>query len=269
MKQTQPVQHSSHLINKPLKPKIMTKRIFLTLVAAFLTITAIHAQKTDRVILKNGTTIIGDIEKIIPEESITISDRAGNSWVFSMADVSVIDKAELKRINGGSEVSQGWVNMSTIGVLAGSQKSEYIAPFSMQTSFGYFSQRGVYTGLLAGLEFLNVNHIPLMLDMQYALGRGDVVPVLIARGGYALPSKWEDDFNNSEFTYRGGIAGAIGAGLKIGSRDGFAWDVSLLYRHMQISYTETYNWQSYENGYRDVYNRIELRVGFYLGMKNL
>ena len=260
---------SNHLVNKPHKSITMSKRIFLTLTAAILTITLIHAQKTDRVILKNGTTIIGDIEKIIPEESITINDRAGNIWVFSMTDVSVIDKAEVKRINGGSDVSMGWVNMSTIGVLAGSQKSEYIAPFSMQTSFGYFSGRGIYTGLLVGLEFLNVNHIPLMLDMQYALGRGDVVPVLIARGGYALPSKWEDEYYNNQYTYEGGIAGAVGVGLKIGSRDHFAWDVSLLYRHMQINYTESYDWQSYNNTYRDIYNRIELRVGFYLGMKNM
>jgi hypothetical protein len=247
----------------------MTKRIFITLITAILSITALHAQRTDRVILKNGTTITGDVEKIIPEESITINDRAGNSWVFSMADVAEIDKAEIKRINGGSDVSMGWVNMSTIGVLAGSQQSEYIAPFSMQTSFGYFSQKGIYTGLLTGLEFLNVNHIPLMLDFQYALGRGDVVPVLIARGGYALPSKWEDSYHNTDYTYQGGIAGAIGAGLKIGSRDGFAWDVSLLYRHMQINYTESYEWQSYDNSYKDIYNRIELRIGFYLGVKSL
>jgi hypothetical protein len=85
----------------------MSKRIFLTLITAILAITVIHAQKTDRVILKNGTTIIGDIEKIIPEESITINDRAGNIWVFSMADVSVIDKADLKRINGRQRCQHG------------------------------------------------------------------------------------------------------------------------------------------------------------------
>jgi hypothetical protein len=245
----------------------MSKRIFLTLAAAILAITVTHAQKSDRVILKNGTTIVGDIQKIIPEQTITIDDRAGNSWVFSMSDVAEIDKADVKRINGSSDVSLGWVNMSTIGVLAGSQQSDYIAPFSMQTSFGYFSGRGIYTGVLVGLEFLNVNHIPLMLDAQFALGRGDVVPVLIARGGYALPSKREDSYYNTDYTYRGGIAGAVGAGLKIGSRDHFAWDVSLLYRYMQINYTESYEWQSFDNTYKDIYNRIELRVGFYLGVK--
>ena len=260
---------SEHLTCEPFKLMTMSKRVFLTLATAILAITLIHAQKTDRVILKNGTTIVGDIQKIIPEQTITINDMAGNIWVFSMSDVSVIDKAEVKKINGGSDVSLGWVNMSTIGVLAGSQKSDYIAPFSMQTSFGYFSGRGIYTGLLVGLEFLNVNHIPLMLDMQYALGRGDVVPVLIARGGYALPSKWEDEYYNTQFTYQGGIAGAVGAGLKIGSRDYFAWDVSLLYRYMHINYTESYEWQHYNNTYKDIYNRIELRVGFYLGVKNL
>ncbi|MEX0980609.1 MAG: hypothetical protein WD577_01640 [Bacteroidales bacterium] len=247
----------------------MTKKIILSLVTAILGITVLHAQRTDRVILKNGTTIIGDVEKIIPEESITINDRAGNSWVFTMADVAEIDKVEVKRINGGSDVSLGWVNMSTIGVLAGSQQNNYIAPFSMHSSFGYFSGKGIYTGLLAGLEFLNINHIPLMADLQYALGRGDVVPVVIARGGYALPSKWEDSYHNTDYTYHGGIAGAIGVGLKIGSRDNFAWDVSLLYRHMQINYTESYEWQSFDNTYKDIYNRIEFRVGFYLGVKKL
>jgi len=134
----------------------------------------------------------------------------------------------------------------------------------MQTSFGYRTPGGIYSGLIAGIEFLNINHIPVMIDFQYALRNADVVPVVIARGGYALPSRSESEYYGSVYTYQGGVTGAVGMGLKIGSREDFAWDVSLLYRYMQIGYTEHYDYQSTDHSYKDIYNRLELRVGFML-----
>jgi hypothetical protein len=104
-----------------------------------------------------------------------------------------------------------------------------------------------------------------MADFQYYLGKGEVRPVVIARGGYALPSKRSSDHYGTAYSYSGGVTGAIGMGLKITSRERFAWDVSILYRYMEINYIEEYEWQDFPNTYKDVYNRLELRVGFYLG----
>jgi len=56
--------------------------------------------------------------------------------------------------------------------------------------------------------------------------------------------------------------------LKIRTRASFAWDVSLLYRHMRISYTEEYDYNPVDYTNLDVYNRLEIRLGFYLDLQN-
>jgi hypothetical protein len=262
----------------------MLKRILLSVIVAALVMLPATAQKSDQVILKNGSTIRGNIVSIQPEGNVTINDLAGNTWVFAMSEVKEILKTNATdqgaapstphpATHSGQEATHerfdpGFVNMTTIGFLAGSQRSDYIAPFSMQTSFGYYSGSGLYGGFLAGLEFLNINHIPVMLDVQYALRKSDVMPVLIARGGYAVPSKTNSEYYGTDFSYSGGVTGALGMGLKIRTRDGFAWDVSMLYRYMQINYTEENEWQSFPRTYKDVYNRLEIRIGFYLDVLN-
>ncbi|MEX0988263.1 MAG: hypothetical protein WD052_12375 [Bacteroidales bacterium] len=244
----------------------MFKRVFLTCIVALVTATIINAQKTDQVVLKNGSIVRGNIVKIVPDGNVTIDDHAGNTWVFPMTDVDNITETDEPANYGALTIPGEWVNMSTIGFLIGSQNSDYIAPFSMQTSFGYMAGNGVYTGVLLGMEFLNINYIPVMADFQYALGQGDVVPFLLARGGYTIPTKFNKEYYNTNIAYTGGFTGAIGMGLKITSRENFAWDVSVLYRYMQINYSETYDWQPYERIMKDIYNRIEFRLGFYLGM---
>ena len=67
-----------------------------------------------------------------------------------------------------------------------------------------------------------------------------------------------------DYTYSGGPLVGIGVGLKIKSRAHFAWDIGLLYRYQQTSYMEKYDWNQQEYSYTDVYNRIEIRLGFYI-----
>jgi hypothetical protein len=157
--------------------------------------------------------------------------------------------------------------MTSLGFLVGSQNSMYIAPFSLLTSFGYKMSNGLYNGVLTGIEFLNINHFPVMLDFQYDLRtEGNVTPVAILRGGYTIPSIREDDSYGTVSTYKGGVAGSVGVGLKIQKEPTFAWDISLLYRHMRTSYTQEYDYQQYNTEYEDRYNRIEIRFGFYFGI---
>ena len=244
----------------------MIKRLFTSILLSFFLLAFCSAQQIDQLTLKNGSVIRGTIVKLIPGDNVTMNDMAGNTWVFNMEEVEQIEKAEGQAKHVSGSLITGFVSTTTIGFLAGSQNSEYIAPFSMQTSLGYMTSSGIYGGVLAGIEFLNINHIPLMLDFQYALKSADVSPVIIARGGYMLPTKYSSEYYGAQYSYSGGPAGAIGMGLKIRSRESFAWDLSLLYRYMQINYTEEYDWQQNVNKYRDVYNRLELRVGFYIGM---
>lgn len=227
-------------------------------------IITLSAQNRDQVTLKNGSVIRGDIVEIIPDGNVTINDAAGNTWVHAMSEVSSIEQVEKPVAAVGDNYPSSWVNMTTIGFLAGSQNSNQAAPFSLLTSFGYNHSPGLYTGLGIGVETLNINHIPVFVDLQYFLRKKEVSPVLILRGGYALPSKRESDNYGNVNTFKGGLTGSIGVGLKIRTKENFAWDVDLLYRYMQISYTEHYDWNDQDYTYTDIYNRLEIRVGFYL-----
>lgn len=242
----------------------MEKRIALLLIIFTSTFITISAQQVDQVTLKNGSVIRGSIVEIVPDGKVTIDDSAGNTWVFEMNEVALISQVEPQKNQNTNNFPQGWVNMTSIGFLAGSQNSMQVAPFSLISSFGYKNSLGMYTGFATGIEFLNINHVPAMLDIQYFLRNMEVSPVVIMRAGYAIPTKREYSNYGNIYSYSGGFAGALGIGLKIRSKENFAWDVSVLYRYMQISYSETYEWNQQENNYTDEYNRIELRLGFYL-----
>lgn len=237
----------------------------LLMISLFLIpVLTLSAQNKDQVTLKNGSVIRGNIVEIIPEGNVTIDDAAGNTWVYAMSEVSNISQVEKRGAELGDNYQVGWANMTSIGFLAGSQNSMQVAPFSLLTSFGFNNSYGMYTGLGVGVETLNINHIPVFLDLQYFLSKKEVSPVIILRGGYALPSKSESDNYGNINSYKGGITGSIGLGLKIRTKENFAWDIGLMYRYMQISYSEHYDWNSQDYTYTDIYNRLEIRVGFYL-----
>jgi hypothetical protein len=91
-----------------------------------------------------------------------------------------------------------------------------------------------------------------------------VVPYVLAKGGYSLPLSSDRSEYDIDYSYNGGPLAGIGVGLKIKSRTHFAWDIGLMYRYQQTSYKEKYDWNGQEYSYKDVYNRVEIRLGFYI-----
>ncbi len=221
-------------------------------------------QTADEVTLKSGSVIRGSVIEINTDGKVTIDDAAGNTWVFKMSEIEHIHQIETDNNPSLSPYSAGWANMTSVGILAGSTNSNQIAPFSLISSFGYKNSKGIYTGIAAGMEFLNINHIPILLDLQYFTGNKEVTRVFIFRGGYALPSKSETNNYGNTISYKGGITASLGVGLKIRTIENFAWDISVLYRYMEIEYSEFNEWSQQDYLYTDIYNRLELRVGFYL-----
>lgn len=242
----------------------MNKRMLILIIVFFIPMLIINAQKTDEITLKTGSVIRGSVIEINSDEKVRINDAAGNTWVYSMDEIDHINKIEVPKSLNSDQYPEGWINMTSIGFLAGSNNSMQIAPFSLISSFGYKNSKDIYTGLATGIEFLNINHIPLLLDLQYFSGNKEVTPVVIVRGGYAIPSKTESGNSGDTKSYEGGITTSIGIGLKIRTKENFAWDINILYRHMQVKYSEYFEWSQQDYLYTDVYNRLELRLGFYL-----
>jgi hypothetical protein len=158
----------------------------------------------------------------------------------------------------------GYVNMTSMGFLAGSSNNAQLAPFSLLMVNGWLSPLGFFVGAGMGIEFLNTNYFPVFLDLRYDLIGKDLVPYLVAKVGYSFPMSSGYSENDMEYTYQGGPLAAIGVGLKIRTREHFAWDVELMYRYQKTSRSEQYGWNNQEYLYTDIYNRIEIRLGFYI-----
>lgn len=253
---------------KSFKPSVHQVSILLIIVALFTAWTPLSAQDVDHVYLKTGSLVRGNILEIAPEEHVKIEDLSGNVWFFKISEVEKITSEAYeggKRISGGPfAFEQGFVNMTSIGFLAGSANNEQVAPFSLLTVNGYRTPSGFFAGAGIGVEFLSTNFMPLFADLRYDLFGEDVVPYIVAKGGYSVPLNPEDSSYEIDYQYSGGPLLGVGVGLKIKTRRQFAWDISLLYRYQETSYKENYGWNDQEYEYTDVFNRIEIRLGFYI-----
>lgn len=232
-----------------------------------LTFSILNAQEIDHVYLKTGSVIKGQILELLPQDHVKIQDVCGNIWYHKMSEVEKItsepfDDQGLSESRDGFHM--GYVNMTSLGFLAGSSSNAQVAPFSLVTVNGWRSRTGIFVGAGLGVEFLNTNYFPIYLDLRYDLTGKDVVPYLVVKGGYSLPGTSGYSEYDVDYTYQGGALAAAGVGLKIRTREHFAWDIELMYRYQKTFRSEQYEWNNQEYLYTDIYNRIEIRLGFYI-----
>ncbi|MEN8227225.1 MAG: hypothetical protein ABFS38_03650 [Bacteroidota bacterium] len=229
---------------------------------------SMFAQDVDHVYLKNGSVIRGNILEIELADHVKIQDLCGNIWYHKISDVEKITaepyQADFNVKKESLGFDTGFVNMTSIGFLAGSSNNMQVAPFSLLMVNGWRNSLGLFAGVGMGIEFLSSNYLPVFLDLRYDLLGQDVVPYVMAKGGYSMPLSSDRSEYEIETSYSGGPLVGIGVGLKIKSRTHFAWDIGLMYRYQQTSYMERYGWNEQEYNYTDIYNRIEIRLGFYI-----
>lgn len=240
----------------------------LILIILSLITFSLNAQEVDHIYLKTGSVIRGHILEIQPVDNVRIEDLCGNIWSYKMTEVDKITSEAYQQDSkikyGPFGFEEGFVNMTSIGFLAGSSSSSQVAPFSLVMVNGWRSEFGLFAGLGLGIEFLSTNYMPLFLDVRYDLFGTDVVPYLVVKGGYSVPLSADHSEYETEYDYSGGPLFGIGVGVKIKTRSHFAWDMTLLYRYQETSYTEVYDWNKQTYNYTDIYNRIEIRLGFYI-----
>jgi len=246
--------------------------ILRTIPVAFLLATLfsplLPGQDTDHVYLKSGSVIRGKILEIEPVDHVKIEDMCGNIWYYNIAEVEKITSEpfvpEITSQKESLGFAEGFVNMTSIGFLVGSSYNDQVAPFSLLIVNGYRAPMGLFAGFGTGVEFFSTTYMPLFLDLRYDIVGSDVVPYAIARGGYGVPLASDRNQYDISYEYSGGPLFGAGIGLKIRTRKHFAWDIELMYRHQETSYTEIYDWNNQEYDYTDIFNRIEIRLGFYI-----
>jgi len=226
------------------------------------------AQDTDHVYLKSGSVIRGNILVIEPMDHVKIEDMCGNIWYYKITEVEKITSEPFEPVKGKDQKTigfdAGFVNMTSIGFLVGSSYNAQVAPFSLLMVNGYRVPNGFFAGIGTGIEFFSSSYMPFFLDLRYDLLGTDVVPYVVAKGGWGVPLSSNREEYDITYEYSGGPLFGAGIGLKIRTRNHFAWDIELLYRYQETSYKEIYDWNNQEYDYTDVFNRIEIRLGFYI-----
>lgn len=246
--------------------------IFLALILPALVfpvaIVPLIAQEVDHIYLKSGSVIRGNIIEIDPSDHVKIADLCGNIWYYQIGDVEKVTSEPFRsdrKIPGSlSGFHSGFVNMTSVGFLAGASSNLQVAPFSILMVNGWRNALGVFAGAGLGIEFLSTSYMPMFIDFRYDLYGKDVVPYIMGKGGYTVPLSSGYTEYDTDYTYAGGPLFGAGVGLKIRSRSHFAWDIELLYRYMETSYKEIYHWNDQEYNFKDIYKRLEVRLGFYI-----
>jgi hypothetical protein len=237
--------------------------LILTFASSFLL-----GQDADHVYLKSGSLIRGKILEVEPEDHVKIQDMCGNIWFYKIAEVEKItsEPFDSQFIMDQAPVGfdAGFVNMTSMGFLIGSSHNAQLAPFSLLMVNGFRTSNGLFSGIGTGVEFFSTSYLPLFIDLRYDLLGKDVVPYVVAKGGYGFPMSGDFTEYDVSYEYFGGALFGAGIGLKIRTRKHFAWDIGLLYRYQKTSYKEIYDWNNQEYEYTDIFNRIELRLGFYI-----
>lgn len=250
------------------RSNIIGKIVPLTLLLITILSSVALAQEVDHVYLKSESVIRGKILEIEPADHVKIQDLCGNVWYYQIGDVEKITSEPFEsRKNSVPETlgfGVGFVNMTSMGFMVGSSSNEQRAPLSLLMVNGYRTPKGLFAGVGTGIEFFSTNYLPLFLDLRGDLLGTDVVPYVMIRGGYGMPLSADRTEYNTTYDYSGGFLFGAGIGLKIRTRDHFAWDVELLYRYQETSYTEKYDYNNQEYEYSDIFNRIEIRLGFYI-----
>ncbi len=243
------------------------KTALLIILISTLSSSLLTAQEVDHIYLKTGSVIRGELLEVEPADHIKVQDLCGNIWYYQIDQVEKITTEPYERPGSIQKLpgfDHGFVNITSMGFLAGSSSNMQVAPFSLLMVNGWRNSLGLFAGAGVGIEFLSTNYFPVFLDLRYDLTGKDVVPYLVAKGGYSFPMSSGYSEYDTKYSYSGGPLVAAGMGLKIRTRSHFAWDVELMYRYQRTSYMESYGWSGQEYRFTDIYNRVEIRLGFYI-----
>jgi hypothetical protein len=221
----------------------------------------------DVVYLNNGSIIRGNIIEITGNKTLKI-ESCENILVFDMSEIQKITREEYEPVRTADLLkTDGYINITSFGVLAGPVENSGKAPLSIETVNAYRLNSRYSFGIGIGMELFEKAHVPLFLDCRYLLMKRNVSPFILIKGGYALPVGGDsetDTYTYQEQYSKGGPLMGTGAGLQFRLNEHNLIIMSLSYRYQQLTTTEIQrngdNKWEYDHSVK--YNRLELKFGF-------
>jgi hypothetical protein len=198
------------MLNLPnLKPFIMKKHILFVIIL-IITGFQLSAQKSKDVLyLKNGSIIRGKLIEIV-DDQYKMQTYDGSIFIYKTAEVEKFTK-ETPFFDGRKV--DGFGVAIEAGLLIGSQKSEYSAPFSFNFLLGLTSKTKNIISLGTGVEFIGRSYTPLFIEYKYIFSDRKTSPFLFFRTGAIIPLGKDEEsstsapiYNNGPRNYKGGAS---------------------------------------------------------------
>jgi len=224
----------------------------------------LSAQKTKDVLyLKNGSIIYGKLIEIV-DDQYKMQTSDGSIFIYKSSEVEKFAK-ESPFFDGRK--TEGFGFSLEAGLLAGSQHTEYAAPFSFNFLAGITSNTKNITSIGSGVEFFGRSYIPLFIEYKHIFYDRKTSPFIFARGGAVIPFGGDEQttsivysYNNGPKDYKGGASITFGTGISW-AKDDYETYLSFGYRYAHTSYVQN----EYTRGdvtYSNSLNRLEIKFGF-------
>ena len=217
-----------------------------------------------RVILKDGTSLVGEI----------VADSSGYLIVkIRRPQVIALNKSQVLYSTGNlrsgiiSAVDKkGYSIRLSTSVLAGRNSNGKVGTMSIHLSNGYQFSNGLSAGFGTGIEKLDVMVMPVYADLRFQPLKTRLSPFVWIKSGYGFPVS---DYNNGEYYYdyysepKGGTMFSTGTGIALYSWRRNAVSIGLGYRYQIIRYRQKDPWNGEsDNELITRFNRIEVQFGF-------
>jgi hypothetical protein len=241
-------------------------------------------EQQDVIYLKNGSILHGKITEIKANESITIINNCGDTWVINQIDIDRIEKEEFTSkktrikdtlIVPTSYKYSGFYSGIQLTLLKGTMDDTPLPHMSLLFTSGYQFKCGLNVGAGIGIDLLEEPYMPIVLDLKYVIRDSRVSPYFYINGGYVLALQDPDydeyyyyDYSSSyygyydrEITAHGGYTINPGMGFKFNLTNKNAILLNFGYRYMAVS--QTYNdWNGQEIDRTLKFNRLVLGLSF-------
>ena len=164
------------------------KKLFLTLILAFATLTSFAQKYSETVYLKNGSMIKGTIIEEIPNKSLKLETRDGSIFVYKMDEVEKITKEVKNRRNEYlNNLDLGFKSFVDFGGVIGSQNGGRL---EASASFGSQINQYIYIGGGLGVNYYTHRDAfvyPLFAEAKVYVPTNTIIhPFVSLRPGYGV-----------------------------------------------------------------------------------
>ena len=244
----------------------------LTFAAILLIIsTQSYSQKNrDALFLRNGSQIFGKMEQVTGGK-FSVRTTDGSLFVFDSTEVNyfvIRDNSTVAR------KKQGLGFGAEMGLLIGSQNSQYPAPFSLGLNGSYTFATKFMAEAGTGIEIIGHTFAPVYAGFRVCLNNRRTAPFIFARAGYMILLSESDNetyyyperliiypiYYPEDREYKGGPSATAGYGISVAMSD-VEFYMSFAYRYFRVKEIVTTTTPSTESYYYN-FNRLEIKLGF-------